>query len=178
VPIVDWSEYKRQRDAALLHGYRLGHDPAYAAAEKDRQRRDRARRKALEDRLQQALDVAPEVGDQVQLCIPRHPHDGATGTVKAIKVDHACAQVLATLDLKPKPRTTTLPAWAKRIRRGREGAMPGREADPLGVAKLSPIVVRLEGIPVQCLRPVRLWSVELAASADVHPAPHDEHTSP
>ena len=175
---IDFDELRRHRQLHALHGYRLGHDPAYAAAEKDRQRRDRARRQALEDRLQQLLAIAPEVGDQVQLCIPRHPHDGAIGIVVSIKVDHPLAQVLATLDLKPKPRTTTLPAWAKRIRRGREGAMPGREADPLGVAKLSPIVVRLEGIPVQALRPARLSSVELAASADVHPAPHDERTSP
>ena len=146
-----------------VHMSRLHLDPQQAAAEQAKEHRGRACREALEGRIQQLLAIAPEVGDRVQIYLQGSPHDGAIGTVVSIKIDQACAQVLATVDLKPKARTTTLPAWAKRIRRGREGALPGRERDPLGVAQLSPLVHRVEAISVLHLRPARLLSNPPAA---------------
>jgi hypothetical protein len=172
--VIDPAELARHRQMAALHGYRMHRDEAYAAEHRAKQRRDRARREELEAKIQQLLAIAPAVGDQVQIAIAGHSHDGAIGTVVAVKIDHACGQVLATVDLKPKPRTTTLPAWAKRIRRGRESALPGRERDPLGVAQLSPLVQRLEGISVLHLRPARLLSNPPAALVTDTIAPQDE----
>jgi len=159
---IDFDELARHRQMHALHQYRMANDQAYAAAEKQRQERDRARRKQLEDRLQQALDIAPAVGDAVQIHLPGSPHDGAIGTIASIRVDHACAQVLCAVDLKPKPRTTTLPAWARRQR--------GYNAQPYGVAAISPLVQRIESIDVWRLRPAQLHSVQPAALVFPHPA--------
>lgn len=157
--MIDFDELRRHRQLHALHSYRMGHDEAYAAEHKARARRDMERRKALEAKIQALLAIAPAVGDQVQIAVAGHSHDGAIGTVQAVRVDWACnGSVTATVDLKPKPRTTKLPPWAARQRRF--------EAQPHGVAQLSPVVVRLQCVPVEHLRPARLAFAEPGGAGD------------
>jgi len=168
MPPIDAEELLRHRRMHAIHAWRLAHDAEYAAAEKDRQKRDRARRKQLQERLQQALAIAPAVGDRVQIHMPGNRHDGAIGTVVSLKIDHPLAQVLCTVDLKPKARTTALPAWARRQR--------GVNAKPHGVVALSPLIVRLVASPSQ-LRPAQLASLDPAALVSSI-APHECDPTP
>jgi hypothetical protein len=162
---IDFDELRRHRQMHALHQYRLHHDEAYAAAEKQRQERERQRREAKQAKVQLLLQVAPAVGEAVQIHLPGSPHDGAIGTIASIRVDHACAQVLCAVDLKPKPRTTMLPAWARRQR--------GYNAQPYGVAEISPLVQRIESISVLHLRPAQVSSERSAALAENQTVPQE-----
>jgi hypothetical protein len=167
---IDFDELRRHRQLHALHGYLMGHDDAYAAEHRRRQKADRQLREAKEAKVKWLLSVAPEVGDQVVICLPGSKHDGATGTVKAIRIDHACAQVLATVDLKPKARTTALPAWARRQR--------GYNPQPHGVVTLAPLVQRIESISVLHLRPAQVSSERSAALAENQTVPQECDSHP
>ncbi len=142
---LNLSQLRRQQAVEALRKYRIKFDQTFRELEQASADRFKEKWEKI-DAVINSIDPNITEGSSVILDKPGHLYDGSNATVRRINRVNCMGQILCEVDLPPVPRTSKLPTWAAKQKKG-------IDAKPYGAVAFAPGVLRLVSWNIENLRP-------------------------